>query len=95
MYTHYVTWNFVENIDKEAVFNEVKTSLESLKNEIEGIIEISFIRTNEQSTCDVVLLSTFTSVDTYKAYAIHPSHVKVAEFVKQNFTNRNVIDFTK
>ncbi len=93
MYNHYVTWDFIDGIDKDSAFTEVKTALEGLKGKIDGIIDITFNRTLSISTCEVVLVSSFESEEAYKTYATHPLHLEAGVKVKTYFTNRHVVDF--
>jgi hypothetical protein len=42
---------------------------------------------------DVVLLSEFESEQALQAYASHPEHLKVVDFVKEIATGRAAVDF--
>ncbi len=93
MYNHYVTWNFIDGVDKDVAFTEVKEALESLKGKIDEIIDISFNKTLSVSSCEVILLSTFKTEADYKVYATHPLHLEAGAKVQKYFTNRHLVDF--
>ena len=42
---------------------------------------------------DIVLYTTFGSKEDLNAYAIHPLHLEVVEFVKKVVAERRVVDF--
>lgn len=97
MVRHIVLWNFAEGLTQEENkknAEKIKTELESLKNIIEGVIEL---RVHTQllpsGDCDVILDSLFQDQASLDAYAVHPEHVKIGQEVKRCFTNRRCADF--
>ena len=46
-----------------------------------------------EASKDMVLYSEFQSMDDLKAYAGHPEHLKVVEFVKPLVCERHVVDY--
>lgn len=81
---------------KEEVIAKVKAGLESLKGQIEGLIEIE-VGTNfntSESAYDVVLYSTFVDRAALDFYQAHPKHLEVANnLVRQVATSRVVVDY--
>lgn len=97
MIYHIVSWKLNDDIlesDREAVKSRVKESLESLKNEVEGVIDIKVI-TNplSSSNVDITLFSQFNDEKALSAYQVSEGHVKAAEYIRSVFCNRTCIDF--
>lgn len=98
MIKHIILWKlkdeYSEN-EKESIKAGIKSGLEGLLGEIEGLTEIK-VYTNglASSNADLMLDSTFVSEDALKAYAVHPAHVKVADEKVRPFTQtRSCLDF--
>ena len=83
MIKHVILWKIKEEYDeskKEEIRNGVKTSLEDLKGKIPGLIDIRVqAEMLPTSNADVMLDSTFESVEALKGYATHKEHVKAAD----------------
>lgn len=94
MIKHIILWNFQEGKGSEENKLKIKNGLEELKNKIPGIVEIEVI-TNPiaGSNAEIMLNSTFESVDALNNYQIHEEHVKVATFVKSVTCNRMCMDY--
>ncbi|MDO5793392.1 MAG: Dabb family protein [Turicibacter sp.] len=94
MIKHIILWNFQEGKGSEENKLKIKNGLEELKNKIPGIVEIEVI-TNPiaGSNAEIILNSTFESVDALNNYQIHEEHVKVATFVKSVTCNRMCMDY--
>lgn len=72
--------DYNENMLKESVKKGIKEGLEGLAGQIPGLIDVHVnINGLESSTADVMLDTTFESVDALKAYAVNPKHVAVAD----------------
>lgn len=81
MIKHVILWKLRDDIkeDKNEVKKGIKDGLESLKGQIEGLIDISVrIECLGTSTADVMLDSTFENEEALKRYANHEKHLKVA-----------------
>jgi hypothetical protein len=94
MIKHIVMWKFKDDV-AEADKLEMKRQLEALKGVTPTLIDIEVgldILGSNQSQ-DIVLYSEFASMDDLKAYATHPEHVKVVEFVKPLLCERHAVDF--
>ncbi len=96
MIKHVILWKIKDEIeDKMSAKLLAKKALEDLKGKIEGLIEIKVnISPLPSSNADMMLDSTFESVDALKAYATHPLHVAAADgFVRPITKDRSCMDF--
>lgn len=98
MVKHVIIWTLKEEIkaeEKENIKANIKVGLEGLKGQIEGLKEITVhINGLESSNTDLMLDSTFESVEALKGYAIHPAHVDVANNKVRPYTQiRSCFDF--
>ena len=84
-----------EGVGKNENALKLKRELENLKGKINEIqeIEVGLNFNESEASCDVVLYSTFNSVEDLKVYQKHPDHVKVAEFLSELRTERRVVDY--
>jgi len=91
MIKHIVMWTLNDKSDA----TKVKTMLEALKDKVPGIIEIEVgIDFNgSDSAADVVLYSTFASLDDLNAYQQHPEHQAVIPFMQSVTSGRTVVDY--
>ena len=81
--------------EKEQVKAGIKEGLEGLAGQIPGLIEVK-VRTEclPSSTADVMLDTTFDSVESLKGYAVHPKHVAVADSKVRPYTAvRSCMDY--
>ena len=97
MIRHIVMWNFKNEFsERENKTNSerVKRELESLREHIKEIVELS-VHINEISTSnmDVMLDSLFENEEALTAYKVHPEHQKVAAFIETVFQNRACFDY--
>ena len=94
MLKHIVMWKFKPEVS-EADKLEMKRQLESLKGVVPTLIdiEIGMDVLQGDASKDMVLYSEFKDMDDLKAYATHPEHVKVVEFVKPLVCERHVVDY--
>ncbi len=94
MIKHIVMWKFKDEV-AEADKLEMKRQLEALKGVVPSLIdiEIGLDVVGSDASKDMVLYSEFASLDDLKAYAVHPQHLKVVEFVKPLVCERHVVDY--
>lgn len=94
MIKHIVMWKFKDEVS-EADKLEMKRQLEALKGVVPTLIdiEIGLDVVGSDASKDMVLYSEFNSLDDLKAYAGHPEHLKVVEFVKPLVSERAVVDY--
>lgn len=100
MVKHIILWELKKEYskeEKECIKKDIKSSLESLQGKIPGLIDITVnINGLDSSNADLMLDSSFESVETLKGYAVHPEHVKVAdEKVRPHTISRYCLDFEK
>ena len=98
MVKHMILWTFKDEInpeEKNTIKKEIKKSLESLKERISGIIDITVhIDGLETSNADFMLDSAFENFDALKNYSSHPEHVEVANTkIKPYVKLRTCFDF--
>lgn len=98
MVRHVILWTLKDEFSAEQkaeIKNGIKAGLEGLKGQVPGLLDIK-VYTNglESSNAEVMLDSSFESVEALKGYAVHPAHVKVADEKVRPFTKtRTCLDF--
>ena len=94
MIKHIVMWKFKEDVAAEDKL-EMKRQLEALQGVVPSLIdiEIGLDVVGKEASKDMVLTTEFNSMDDLAAYAGHPEHVKVVEFVKPLVCERAVVDY--
>ena len=98
MVKHVILWQLKDELsdaEKQSVKAGIKEGLESLKGQIEGLVDIQ-VNTNglSSSNADVMLDSTFADETALKAYAVHPAHVAVADGKVRPYTKtRMCLDY--
>ncbi len=94
MIKHIVMWTFKDEV-AEADKLEMKRQLEALKGVVSSLvnIEIGLDLSKKEASMDMVLYSEFQTAEDLAAYAVHPAHLKVVEFVKPLVCDRAVVDF--
>jgi hypothetical protein len=98
MIKHIIIWTLKETLseeEKRSIKINAKNNLEALVGKIEGLIdlkvEIDFLPT---SNGEMMLYSTFESIDALKAYSTHPAHQSAAnKFVRPYTASRSCVDF--
>lgn len=98
MIKHVILWKLKDELgkeEKESVKKGIKEGLEGLAGQIPGLIDVRVnINGLESSTADVMLDTTFESVDALKAYAVNPRHVAVADGKVRPYTAiRSCLDY--
>lgn len=98
MIKHIILWTLKDMPENEKmqVKKRIKDGLENLKGVIPGILDIKVNIDGrlETSNADLMLDSTFESLEALKAYATHPAHVAVAdEKVRPYTVNRACLDY--
>lgn len=98
MVKHIILWQLKDELqgeEKASVKQGIKEGLEGLQGVIPGLLEIKvYTEGLPSSNADVMLDSSFTDEEALKGYAIHPSHVKVADEKVRPYTKtRACLDF--
>ena len=93
MIKHVVMWKFKEenkaqNLKKA---KEMLLALPALIGELKKM-EVHFDITGSDMSMDMMLDTEFFSVEDMKAYAVHPEHVKVSQFIRSVIESRVVLD---
>ena len=99
MVKHIVMWKIADHEvhgTKAEIITKMKEQLESLRGQIEGLIEIeSGINFNPADAAyDIALYSVLESKEALESYQNHPKHLQVAnELVRQVAVSRVVVDY--
>ncbi|WP_300347857.1 Dabb family protein [Clostridium sp.] len=98
MIKHIVMWKLQDEVQGKTKAENakiIKESLEGLKDKVETLIDIEVgINLNKsEQAYDVVLYSTFNSLEGLEKYQKHPEHLKVATFVRSVVKSRVVVDY--
>lgn len=99
MVKHVILWTLksdINELEKLKVKQHIKMALEGLNGKISGLKEIKVILDPlPSSNADIMLDSLFENEASLKAYAIHPSHVAVADkYVRPYTATRTCMDYT-
>ena len=94
MVKHVILWKLKDELageEKEQVKAGIKEGLEGLAGQIPGKVRTECL---PSSTADVMLDTTFDSVESLKGYAVHPKHVAVADSKVRPYTAvRSCMDY--
>ncbi len=100
MLKHIVMWRFKD----EANGNSKVENIEKFKGMLEGLVgvidEIVSLKVGgnvieSDTASDLVLNSTFKSVEDLNAYNLHPEHQKVLAFGKEVICERRAVDYNE
>ena len=98
MVKHIIVWSLKDEYsdsEKTEIKKGIKDGLEGLKGKVPGIIDIT-VQTEglDSSSGDLMLDSTFESVEALNGYTVHPAHVEVATTKVRPFVKiRNSFDY--
>lgn len=98
MIKHIVMWNFAdqaEGTDRATNLARAQADLLALRGLVPGMgtFEVAIGADPLEHSYDLVLYSEFDSVDALQAYATHPQHVAVAQFIGKVRTARVCMDY--
>ena len=98
MVKHIILWKLKDEYsskEKLVIKQNIKKSLEGLKGEIPGLIDVKVrIDGLSSSTADLMLDTTFEDEAALKAYAVHPKHIAASDsFVRPYTALRSCLDF--
>lgn len=96
MVRHIVMWRMAEAPDKMEKARAIKENLEALKDKIDVLadIEVGLNFEGSDAASDVVLVSTFNTVEDLNTYQSHPAHKAVGTaYVKPYVAERRVVDY--
>lgn len=99
MIKHIVMWTLKDEAGgkpKAENLAKMKALLEELPAKVPGVVELEVAVSGlfeSVPPTDIVLYTVFKTKEDLKAYAVHPEHLKVVEFVKSVVAERRVIDY--
>ena len=99
MVKHIILWTLNPELsaeEKAEIKKGIKEGLEGLLGQVPGLVDVkvNIDRRLDSSNCDVMLDSTLESVESLKAYAVHPAHVAVADTKVRPYTVQRIcLDF--
>jgi len=95
MMKHIVMFDF-KNENKQENLEKAKMMLEALVESIPTLkgMEVGINFSAEERAMDLSLYSTFEEQAGLEAYATHPAHLEVVEFIKSVATASKVSDYT-
>ena len=87
--------NEMEADEKTLALNKMKEMLLGLEAVIDELkfIEVGLNHELNSTNHDLSLITEFNSLDDLKAYAVHPEHVKVVDYVKTIAQERACVDY--
>jgi hypothetical protein len=96
MIVHIVTFKFKEE-NKQANIIQAKHMLEELMGAVPSLrsIDVGINFSTEERAMDLSIITTFESKEGLDAYAIHPEHLNVVDFIKSVVEYSKVVDYIK
>ncbi len=96
MVVHIVMFQFKEE-NKKANIIQVKQMLESLMGAVPSLksIDVGLNFADEARAMDLSIITAFESKEDLKAYAVHPEHLRVIDFIKTVVEYTKVVDYTR
>jgi len=94
MVTHIVMFAFLDENKMENI-SKVKEILEALIGKVPSLksMEVGINFSPEERAMDLSIITTFDDRTGLEAYAIHPEHLKVVEFIKTVVSGSKVVDY--
>ena len=95
MLRHIVMIKFKDRSAVESYSLQLKTMLLELPMEIDSLIkmEVGLNVNTKASAYDLVLTADFEDEAGLEAYRIHPSHLKVLDYLKKTMDTATVVDY--
>ena len=96
MVVHIVMFKFKEE-NKQANIIQAKQMLEELMGVVPTLrsMDVGLNFANEERAMDLSIITTFESKAGLEAYAVHPEHLKVVDFIKQVVEYSKVVDYER
>lgn len=96
MVVHIVTFKFKEE-NKKANIIQAKQMLENLMGAVPTLrsMDVGINFSQEERAMDLSIITAFESKEGLDAYAIHPEHLKVVEFIKGVVEYSKVVDYER
>ncbi len=96
MVVHIVFFQFKE-AHKQANMIQAKQMLEALLGAVPTLksIDVGVNFSKEERAMDMSIITTFENRAGLEAYAVHPEHLKVIDFIKQVVEYTKVVDYER
>jgi len=96
MIVHIVLFQFKEE-NKKANMIQAKQMLENLMGAVPSLrsIDVGMNFSEEERAMDLSIITAFESKEDLDAYAVHPEHLKVVDFIKTVVEYSKVVDYTR
>jgi hypothetical protein len=96
MVVHIVTFKFKEE-NKKANIIQAKQMLENLMGAVPTLrsMDVGINFSPEERAMDLSIITAFESKEGLQAYAIHPEHLKVVDFIKTVVEYSKVVDYER
>jgi len=96
MVVHIVMFKFKEE-NKQANIIQAKQMLENLMGAVPSLrsIDVGVNFAQEERAMDLSIITSFEGKEGLDAYAIHPEHLKVVDFIKEVVEYSKVVDYEK
>jgi hypothetical protein len=96
MIVHIVMFKFQEE-NKQANIIQAKQMLENLLGAVPSLrsMDVGMNFAKEDRAMDLSIITSFASKEDLNAYAIHPEHLKVVEFIKGVVEYSKVVDYER
>ncbi|SFV54230.1 Stress responsive alpha-beta barrel domain protein Dabb [hydrothermal vent metagenome] len=96
MIVHIVMFKFKDG-NKKANMIQAKQMLENLMGAVPGLrsMDVGINFSEEERAMDLSIITSFESKENLNAYAIHPEHLKVIDFIRQVVEYSKVVDYVK
>ena len=96
MVVHIVMFKFKEE-NKQANLIQGKQMLEELMGAVPTLrnMDVGVNFAKEERAMDLSIITTFESKEGLDAYAVHPEHLKVVDFIKQVVEYSKVVDYER
>ncbi len=96
MVVHIVMYQFKEE-NKKANVIQAKQMLENLMGTVPTLrsMDVGLNFSNEDRAMDLSIITAFESKKGLDAYAVHPEHLKVVDFIKSVVEYSKVVDYEK
>ncbi|MEA1952959.1 MAG: Dabb family protein [Campylobacterota bacterium] len=96
MIVHIVTFEFKEE-NKKANIIQAKQMLENLMGAVPTLrsMDVGVNFSTESRAMDLSIITVFESREGLDAYAVHPEHLKVVDFIKTVVEYSKVVDYER
>jgi len=96
MIVHIVLFQFKEE-HKKANMIQAKQMLENLMGAVPSLksIDVGMNFSEEERAMDLSIITAFESKEDLDAYAVHPEHLKVVDFIKTVVEYSKVVDYIR